>query len=362
MVCLRHDSAIIQHRVKLVRMNAGKGEKVIRTGLIGYGLAGSVFHEPLIGACDRLELTAVLTTRDHPLRVHSLEELLSSADLIAIASPNHTHFTLAKTALEHGRDVVVDKPFAVTVDEAEELIRIAKQRKRMLSVFHNRRWDGDFLTVEKTLPELGDVLLFEANWDRFRPAIKQGWREESGPGAGVFNDLGPHLIDQVLRLFGRPDSVEADIIAQRQGAMVDDYFDVTLHYGRMRACLRSSTLVAAPRPRFAIHGRGGSFVKHGLDPQEAQLKSGLRPGGPGFGATSEQATFVDSNGNARAIPTERGNYPAFYDAVAAAILDGAPVPVTPEDARDGLAIIDLARRASALGQRLPVAVASSPAG
>jgi len=295
------------------------------------------------------------------LRVDSLEQLLDRADLIVIASPNPTHFDLAKTALEHGRDVVIDKPFTVTVEEADELIRVAKRRERVLTAFHNRRWDGDFLTVRKITSNLGKIMLFEADWDRFRPMIKQGWREEGGPGSGVFSDLGPHLVDQVLQLFGMPEAVEADITRQREGAKADDYFDVTLHYGPMRACLRSSTLVAAPRPRFAMHGTAGSFVKHGLDPQEMQLKSGLRPGDPGFGETSEQGTLVDADGNARSIPTERGNYLAFYDAVAAAILGEAPVPVPAEDARDGLAIIDLARRASALAQRLPVPAANSPA-
>ena len=335
---------------------------MIRAGLIGFGLAGSVFHEPLIRACDRLELSAVLTSREHPLRVNSLGDLLGKAELVVIATPNQTHFELAKAALERGRDVVVDKPFTVTIDEADELIHLAEERGRLLTAFHTRRWDGDFLTVEKTLPDLGEISLFEANWDRFRPSIKPGWRERGGPGSGVFYDLGPHLIDQALKIFGMPEAVAADIGTQREGTVADDYFDVTLHYGRMRACLRSSTLIAAARPRFAIHGTGGSLVKHGLDPQEAQLKSGLRPGDPGFGVTNEQATFADADGNARTIPTEPGNYRAFYDAVAAAILDGAQVPVPAEDARDGLAIIDLARRASVLGQRLPVPASSLPAG
>jgi scyllo-inositol 2-dehydrogenase (NADP+) len=335
---------------------------VIRTGLIGYGLAGAVFHEPLIDACDRLELTAVLTSREHPLHVASLDELMDRCDLVVIASPNQTHFALAKTALEAGKHVVVDKPFTVTLDESDELIALAHRRERLLSIFHNRRWDGDFLTVESVLPELGEVLLFEANWDRFRPAIKGGWREEPAPGAGLFNDLGPHLIDQALRLFGRPDLIEADIATQRAGAKVDDHFDVTLHYGRMRVCLRSSSLVSAPRPRFAVHGTGGSFVKHGLDPQEAQLKAGLRPRDPGFGEDSVQGTLIRAEGTEQSVPTQPGNYLAFYEGVAAAILDAAPVPVPAEDAREGLLLIGLARRAAALGQRLPVPAANSPAG
>jgi scyllo-inositol 2-dehydrogenase (NADP+) len=336
------------------------GEAVIRVGLIGYGLAGAVFHEPLIHACDRLELTAVLTSREHPLHVGSVDELAGRCELVVIASPNPTHFPLAKAALEAGRHVVVDKPIAVTVGEADELIRIAGERERALTVFHNRRWDGDFLTVEKIMPGLGEVLLFEAHWDRFRPAFKPGWREVPGPGAGLFNDLAPHMVDQALRLFGTPDAVSADIEAQRGGASVDDYFDVTLHYGQMRACLRGSTLVAARRPRFAVHGTTGSFVKHGLDPQEAQLKAGVRPGDPGFGESGEDGLLVRPDESCRAVPTESGDYLAFYEGVAATILHGAPLPVRAEDARDGLALIDLARGAAALGQRLPVPGASSP--
>lgn len=332
---------------------------MIRVGLIGYGLAGAVFHEPLIEACDQLELAAVLTSREHRLRVSSLEELLDQSDLVVIASPNQTHFPIAKAALESGRHVVVDKPFTVTLAEADELIEIAKGFGRTLTVFHNRRWDGDFLTVKRILPELGDVELFEANWDRFRPTIKQGWREDPAPGGGVLNDLGPHLIDQTLQLFGWPNSISADIEIERQGAKVDDCFEVTLNYERMRACLRASTLRPVPRPRFAVQGTGASFMKYGLDPQEDRLKAGIRPGDAGFHESCEHGSIVLANGNERLVPTERGNYPAFYDAVALAIIDGAPVPVTPEQAREGLLLIDLARRAAQQEQPLSIPAASS---
>ena len=171
---------------------ADEERKVIRAGLIGFGLAGSVFHEPLIRACDRIELSAVLTSREHPLRVNSLGDLLSKAELVVIATPNHTHFQLAKAALERGRDVVVDKPFTVTLDEADELIHLAQERGRVLTAFHNRRWDGDFLSVEKVLPDLGEISLFEANWDRFRPSIKPGWRERGATHLCV-NTMGAGL-------------------------------------------------------------------------------------------------------------------------------------------------------------------------
>lgn len=334
-------------------------DDVIRVSLVGYGLAGAIFHAPLIRACYRMNLAAVFTSRDAPSRVDSLDVLISRSDLVVIASPNTSHFPIAKQALEAGRHVVVDKPFTVTTDEADELIDIAAKHKLVLSVFHNRRWDSDFLTVREVLPRLGDVLLFEAHWDRFRPTIKQGWREQPEAGSGLWNDLGPHMVDQALQLFEMPDAIEADIFAQRGEALVDDYFDVTLQYGRMRACLRSSSVMAAPRARFSIHGTGGSFVKHGLDPQEAQLKAGMDPLDPAFGVDSSDGTLTFPDDRRQSVPTRRGNYLAFYDAIASAILDGAPMPIRPEDARDGLALISLARRASELGQRLPLPAASS---
>ena len=327
---------------------------VLRVGLVGYGTGGSIFHAPLIRCCKRMQISGVLTSKEIPQRVRSFDELIARSELIVIASPNLTHFPFAKQALQAERHVVVDKPFTVTLDEADELIALAKQHKRSLSVFHNRRWDSDFLTVRQLIAQLGDVMLFEANWDRFRPAIKQGWREVAEPGSGLLNDLGPHMIDQALQLFGMPQAVEADIIAQRPSAVVDDYFDIRLHYGRSRILLRSSTLVTAPRPRFAVFGSAGSFVKYGLDPQEAQLKAGLKPGDSGFGIDQSDGTLTFADGRIETAPSKIGNYLAFYEAIADAILDGTPVPVAPEDARDGLALIDLARRAAEQGLRLAV--------
>jgi scyllo-inositol 2-dehydrogenase (NADP+) len=329
---------------------------MIRVGLVGYGLAGATFHAPLIRACGQMELTAIQTSRDAPRRVPSLDELLARSDLVVIASPNQTHFPIAREALTAGKHVVVDKPFTVSLDEADALIALARRQQRVLTVFQNRRLDGDFLTVRKLLPRLGDISLFEANWDRFRPAIKQGWREVDEPGGGVLADLGAHLIDHALQLFGLPDAIAADVLVQRPQALVDDYFDLTLHYGRTRACLRCSTLVAEPRARFAVHGSGGSFVKFGIDVQEAQLKGGIDPRDPAFGVDHRDGSVTTPDGARSPVPTERGRYLDYYDAVAAAIVDGAPVPVDPAEAREGLMLIDLARRSSELGQRLAVPV------
>jgi len=320
---------------------------MIRVGLIGRGLGGRVFHEPLIRAAPAMELVGVAGAAEAGAPGTS-----EAVDLVVISTPNVTHYPLAKAALEAGKHVVVDKPFTVSLDEADALIALAAERQRVLTVFHNRRWDGDFLTVKKVLPRLGDVSLFEAHWDRFRPSIKPGWREEPAEGAGLLNDLGPHLVDQALVLFGPPEAVSADVLVQRAGAQVDDYFALTLHYGPMRAILSASTLIAEPRPRFGVHGTGGSFVKHGLDPQEAALKAGADPREAGLGGRDGVLTLAD--GARETVPTERGNYLAFYEAVAAAVLDGAPVPVEPQDAREGLRIIEAARQSARDGQRVTI--------
>ena len=335
---------------------------MIKVGLIGFGLAGAVFHEPLIRACEGLELSAVFTSREHPLRVGSVDELLGRCDLVVVASPNDSHFPLAQHALEHGKHVVVDKPFTVSVEQADALIALARETRRMLTVFHNRRWAADFLSLRNLLPRLGDLFLLDANWDRFRPQVRERWRELPGPGAGLLADLGPHMIDEMLVLFGMPDAVSADIFAQRPGAMVDDYFDLRLDYGQGRVCLRASSMVSEPRPRFAAHGSGGSYVKHGLDPQEAQLKAGLDPRDPGFGVVDSGGTLTLPDGRIEQVLGERGRYLDFYKAVVAAIEQAAPVPVDPADARDGLFLIDLARRAAESGRRLPVPASSSRGG
>jgi scyllo-inositol 2-dehydrogenase (NADP+) len=334
---------------------------MVRVGLVGYGLAGRVFHAPLIRSCERLELAAIQTSREAPDRVDSFDELLAACDLVVIASPNQTHFPLANQALEAGKHVVIDKPFTVTVDEADALIATSERMQRVLTAFHNRRWDSDYLTLKRVIPRLGSIALFEAHWDRFRPAIKEGWRERDEPGGGVWYDLGPHMLDQALQLFGIPDAISADILAQRPDARAADYFDVSLHYGRARAVLRASALTTAPRPRFAVYGTEAAYVKYGLDPQESSLNQGADPLERDFGTDDRTGALTFPDGSVEDVPNERGNYRSFYEAVAASILDGAPVPVDPRDARDGLALISLAHLAAESGQTLPVPESRSPA-
>lgn len=322
----------------------------VRVALLGRGMAGTIFHAPLIRAAPELELAAVAGSADAAAAIAS-----AAIDLVVIATPNVSHFPLAEAALRAGKHVAVDKPFALTTAEADALIALAAERKRVLTVFHNRRWDGDFLTVRRLIESgrLGAVGLYEAHWDRFRPDPKPGWRETLVEGAGLLWDLGPHLIDQALLLFGPPDAVSADIEVQREAAAVDDYFALTLHYGRMRAILSAATLIAAPRPRFALHGREGSFVKFGLDAQEAALARGADPLGPGFAEDPRDGVFTDAAGEQEVVPTLAGDYPSFYRKLADAILSGGPPPVDPAEAREGVRLLELARRSAAEGRRLP---------
>ncbi|HVJ00226.1 MAG TPA: oxidoreductase [Sphingomonas sp.] len=340
---------------------------MIRTGLIGYGLAGRAFHAPLIDAVEGLDLVAIGSSRadeiarDWPgTRVTDAETIIADPDidLVVIATPNTTHASIACAAIAAGKHVVIDKPIALDAAEGAVVAALAADRKRVLGVFHNRRWDGDFLTMRQVLDRgtLGEVRLYEARWDRFRPAIKPGWREEPGPGSGLLADLGPHLIDQALLLFGAPQAITADVLAQRDAAQVDDYFELTLDYGPMRAILSASTLVAAPRPRFAMHGTGGSLVKYGLDPQEAWLRDGRRPADPGYGEDDPAlyATLTDAAGTTTRVPTERGDYRTFYAGIVRAIEEGAPPPVAPADAIDALRLIEIARQSAAHGRRIAI--------
>jgi scyllo-inositol 2-dehydrogenase (NADP+) len=315
----------------------------IHTALVGRGLGGAVFHAPLIRGCEALELVRWVGAAE-------AAEAATAADveLVVISTPNAFHFPLARAALEAGKHVVVDKPFTASVAEADALIDLAAARGRVLTVFHNRRWDGDFLTVRKLLPRLGTVRLYEAHWDRFRPGLRQGWKEDPEQRAGLLLDLGPHLIDQALSLFGRPAAVRADVLSQRDGSRIDDYFALTLEYGPMRAALSASMLIAEPRPRFAVHGSGGSFVNHGVDPQEAELKAGVDP--RETGADPAAGVLTSADGAREAVPTERGRYLSYYEGVVAAVRGEGPVPVDSADAREGLRIIEAARESSREGR------------
>jgi len=361
-------------------------------GLIGYGYAGATIHAPLITTTPGLQLRAVASSQADRVQrelgptVQVLGDAQALIDapgvhIVVIASPNATHAPLATLALRAGRHVVIDKPMALDVQEAMPLLALAAQRGLQLSVFHNRRWDGDFLTARALLAEasqgpLGRLTSAQLHFDRFRPQVRERWREGDGPGAGLYADLAPHLLDQALQLFGAPLTLQADIASLRDGALSDDHFTLWLRQrDGARITLSASMLAALPGPRFALHGTLGSWVKQGLDPQEDALKAGLRPdparpqdwgadpqagvlcalapapdqpqGGPAGGASSAEPV-------ARPWPNLRGQWPAFYAGMRDAVLGHAPNPAPATQALAVLQLMDLGRRSAQSGIALEV--------
>lgn len=335
----------------------------IRVGLIGYGLSGSVFHAPLIAAVEGLQLTRVVSTRpakvlgDYPA-VHvdaDVDTLLAAADvdLVVVTTPNPTHFAYAQKALAAGKHVIVEKPFVNSLAEADSLIGLVAGTGRLLSVFQNRRWDGDFLTVRKCIDEglLGEIISYEAHYHLFRPQVGPKWKEHTGEGSGALYDLGPHIIDQALCLFGMPRTVYADLACQRPGADVDDYFHLILGYGTLRVVLQSSSVIKKAGPRFQVHGTKGSLLKAGSDPQQGDLARGLRPGSAAWGRDREEfygeLTLGRDITAASRIETIPGCYEAYYREIYRSLAVGAPPPVTAEDGRRVIEIIECAIRSNA---------------
>jgi len=329
---------------------------VLNVGLVGFGFAGKTFHAPVIRVVEGLRLTTIVQRHGAGAPdpryadveiVRSVDELLSRAvDLVVIATPNASHHPIAKQCLLAGRHVVIDKPFTTTVAEAGELVRLGKATRRVLSAYQNRRYVGDFVTLRALLSEgvLGRVTTFESHFDRFRPELRPGaWREQPLPGSGLWFDLGSHLLDQALVLFGIPQAISADIRIERPGAAADDAFDVALHYPHMRAFVRASMLAAAPGPTFAVHGTKGSFIKFGLDPQEAALKSGRIPDEAGWDAEApEMYGRLTTPEGTRTIATAPSSFTHYYENVRDAILGKAPPAVTPEQALDVMRGLELA--------------------
>ena len=327
-----------------------------KVGLVGYGFASKTFHAPLIIATPGLELAAVSSSdarkvyADLPdVAVESDPQALFARpdiDLVVIPTPNETHYSLAKAAMHAGKHVVIDKPFTVTLREGRLLKSLADASGKLLSVFHNRRWDSDFLTVRELLEagRLGRMVHFESHFDRFRPEVRDRWREQAKPGGGIWYDLGPHLLDQAQMLFGMPRAILLDLGIRRDGAQVDDDFHALLDYGDMRVVLHAAALVAAESPRFTLHGTQGSYVKFGLDPQEDRLKAGETPS-PRWGddARDGQLTVRDGEGEqatlaTSAYPTQPGDYLAYYAGVRDALRGEAENPVPAEEA---LAVMQL---------------------
>ena len=339
---------------------------MIRVGLAGYGLAGSVFHAPLIAATPGMRLTLIATSnaeraaaarREHRGAeivpdAHALVARASELDLLVVATPNATHFEVAHAALGAGLHVVVDKPFTATAAEGRTLIEQARRAGRVLSVFQNRRWDGDFLTLRRLIAEraLGEMYRLESRFDRWRPEPRAGWKNEAdAPGAGIVYDIGAHLIDQALLLFGPVAAVYAEQRAVRPAThVVDDAYVVLTHRSGMSSHLAMTLVAAEAGPRFRALGNAAAFTKFGLDVQEDSLRAGVRPGDAKWGVEPESAWGRLANGkDSHTIPTERGAYEHYYQGVAEALRTGAPPPVDPADSVAGLEIIEAANISAA---------------
>jgi len=333
----------------------------VHAALIGYGYAGKTFHAPLIGSVPGIALTTVVS-RDAD-KVHAdlpgvrvvAEAKAAIADpqisLVVIASPNDTHAPLARMALEAGKHVVVDKPFALDLMQARELAAVAQRQGKLLSVFQNRRWDSDFLGVRQAIESgvLGEVTHFESHIDRFRPQVRVRWREQPGAGSGLWYDLGPHLIDQALLLFGMPDKVLASLAIQRDGGEVTDWAHGVLMYGTRRVILHASMLVAGGSSRFIVHGTRGSLVKPKADRQEAQLLEGLRPGDTHWGEDPDPMQIYDGEGKLTTQAPPPGDQRQYYMAIRDAVLGTAANPVTPAQAIGVMAVLEAAMESSAKG-------------
>jgi scyllo-inositol 2-dehydrogenase (NADP+) len=332
----------------------------IKIGLAGFGNAARIMHAPFLATLDEYEVVSVLERNKEESKkyfpqtevVRTLDELLNTnVEIILITTPNETHFDYATKSLRAGKNVVLEKPFTITSEEALELIKIAKQENKILSVFQNRRYDSDFLTVKEILEKnlLGDLHTYEAHFDRYRPEPKPGkaWREEDIPGSGITYDLGSHLIDQALRLFGLPKNIYAEIKKQRSFAKVDDYFEINLDYGFLKVILKSGMLVREQGPKFLIHGTKGSFIKYGEDPQEEKLKAGILPTAKDWGKEDEKIyglLHAEMNGEIiyKKYESLKGNYGLFYKNLYNAIIHHAPLNEKPEHGYDTIKLIELA--------------------
>lgn len=345
---------------------------MIDVGLIGFGLAGRCFHAPVIRAVPGLHLAAILQRSGDSAAqlypdagiVRTVDDLLAvqSLKLIVIATPNQSHFPLAQRCLEAGRHVVVDKPFTLNVAEARELLALARSKNLILTVYHDRRFDADFQGLRKVIDsgELGRVTRFESTYDRYRPSPKLGaWREQPGPGSGVFFDLSPHLFDQSFTLLGTPETITADIRIERASFTTDDAFDVLLHYPQgTRALLRSTMLAAAPRPRTVVLAQNGSYLKRDFDPLELTLRAGQIPQGDSWALEKEEnwgeLTLVSDDGRTttRRVPST-GDWRDFYVNVRDAILGAASVLVTPQQILNVMVAMELALQSNSERRTLP---------
>lgn len=344
----------------------------IKIGIIGFGLSGQIFHAPFLHVHNGFEIKKVVERHDKKSKkiypyvevVKDFNELIHDPeiDLIIHCTPNIYHFPYVKESLLAGKHVVIEKPFTPTSKEADELIGLAGSKDLKIFVYQNRRWDGDFLTIKKIFENdiLGTIRYYEAHFDRYSPKRKRAaWRDESLPGSGILFDLGSHLIDQVLHLFGKPEMIFADIQSQRQHSIVDDYFKLNLKYKQLEVVLTAGMLVKKQGPRFTIHGDKGTFMKYGIDPQEALLNQGIMPGADQWGVEDPKfhgLIVTDDKGpdDVKIIETEAGNYMKFYQNVYDVLIDRKEMDVKPGEARNVIRLIELAFESKVTGKVLDV--------
>ncbi|MFN4764626.1 oxidoreductase [Gillisia sp. Q332] len=344
--------------------------KKIKVAMAGFGKGGSIYNAPIISSIEGLEITKILTTSAENIKtakqdfpeaevISEYDKILNDheIDLVIITTPNHLHKEFAEKALKAGKNVVVEKPFTPSVREANELTALASSQNKILSVHHNRRFDSDFLSIQKLLKQkkLGEIVSYTSHFDRFRTEVKDSWKEEKeNPGSGILYDLGSHLIDQALVLFGLPEEVFADIRIQRKNAKVPDYFELLLFYPNLKVSLNAGMLVKEKGPTFSIHGSKGSFIKYGADPQEEQLKNGLKPNDSSdWGLESEKIWgTLNTIEETSTLKSERGDYRIFYQNIYNAITGNEELLVKPEQARDVIKVIELAIQSNAEKRRV----------
>lgn len=336
----------------------------INVAVLGFGLSGSTFHAPLINSVTGLNLTHILSSQKDKIAqayptvavVNTLSEILINPDIDLVVNtlPNSKHYEITKQCLLAGKHVIVEKPFVIESKDGRELIDLARKHNLMLSVYHNRRWDNDFLTLKRELPKLGKIYLYESYFDRFRPTINLlKWREQSGIGNGILYDLGSHLIDQAIDLFGIPTSIFADLEQQRLNSQAVDYFQLTLFYSQHRVILGSSSVIANHRPIIAVYGEQASYVKYGLDPQESMLKSGLTPIDTNYGSEDSSrfgifSSMIDDTIVHKQVASELGCYQQYYSEIYGCLINHSKIPVSAESALNTIKIIEAAKLSNEL--------------
>lgn len=335
----------------------------IKVGVLGYGLSGSVFHAPLLAVLDEYHISKVMTSRTEEVKqdfpdaevVHELEEMTNdpAIELVIVTTPSGLHYEHAMACIQAGKHVVMEKPMTATAEEGEKLKQAAVEKGVLLSVYHNRRWDNDFLTIKKLIADgsLEDINTYQVSYDRYSPEVQARWREKEGVATGTLYDLGSHIIDQTLHLFGMPKAVTANVMTQRENAGAVDYFHLIMDYGKLQAILYGGSIVPANGPRYQIHGQHSSFIKYGIDAQEDALRAGSKPEDDSWGADDpalygQLTTIHGENKKTETIPSVNGSYLTYYRKIADSIREGAVLPVTAEEGIDVIRIIEAAMKSN----------------